>query len=342
MMDEYFLSICIPTHNRASYLEKSLKNLFDQLTQLGDRYTKNVEICISDNGSVDDTRLIVQNFQRNQNIRIVYKVNPVNIGADSNFLKVVDISNGEYCWLLSDDDIAKEGSVKFLYDFLKENQNIDFALLSSDNLFEHEIYSDNSIKINSLERRIVPINSTLEGQSEIFSDLGFISVLCFRKESWKKVVGSDKFVGSGYIHNYILLNIIAHGGNCVHIKSPTLVNALKFHGSITDLSKLERIYIDVYWKDAILKTTYGNDDATYRKLSNFWLKRRLKTSFAIALTIRLNIRDRFFLILELSRIHHNKVYFYWRIYPFLFLPLGSAGKLLFLFDLNKVTRKFHR
>ena len=56
-MSQVKLSICIPTYNRAPFLEKAL-NYFVELYQFSFKY----EIVISDNASTDSTREIVDRF----------------------------------------------------------------------------------------------------------------------------------------------------------------------------------------------------------------------------------------------------------------------------------------
>ena len=55
-MPSPILSICIPTYNRAQYLEVSLDALIVELQDFSDQ----VEIVVSDNASTDTTREIVE------------------------------------------------------------------------------------------------------------------------------------------------------------------------------------------------------------------------------------------------------------------------------------------
>ena len=51
MASEKILSICIPTYNRATVLDRLLENLELEIKDVSER----LEICVSDNGSNDDT-----------------------------------------------------------------------------------------------------------------------------------------------------------------------------------------------------------------------------------------------------------------------------------------------
>ena len=60
MEKEILLSIAIPTYNRAKSLENLLRGLLPQVK----KREREVEICISDNGSGDSTRGGGMNFEK--------------------------------------------------------------------------------------------------------------------------------------------------------------------------------------------------------------------------------------------------------------------------------------
>ena len=80
------LAICIPTYNRSYHL----KNCLNSILLNGDE-VKNIEVCISDNNSTDDTQNIVNFYKKH--IDINYQLNTENIGVAKNILKSVAISN---------------------------------------------------------------------------------------------------------------------------------------------------------------------------------------------------------------------------------------------------------
>ncbi len=68
------ISICIPTYNRASRLEISLNNTIDVIRKYHD-----VNICVSDNDSDDNTYEIISKF-RQYFPNLLYKKNECNLG----------------------------------------------------------------------------------------------------------------------------------------------------------------------------------------------------------------------------------------------------------------------
>lgn len=112
------LSICIPTWNRAKFLNDSLTKISYQLLDIE---KKDIEFIVSDNASNDDTPQIVKKHL-DQGEPIIYNRNTENIGAARNFIKCIQLSTGKYVWLLGDDDFLKEGALKLLIDTLKKQE----------------------------------------------------------------------------------------------------------------------------------------------------------------------------------------------------------------------------
>ena len=62
-----------------------------------------VQVCISDNCSTDETEKIVSDAIKV--IPIKYKRNTANLGYARNLLKVVEMADGEFVWVIGDDDL---------------------------------------------------------------------------------------------------------------------------------------------------------------------------------------------------------------------------------------------
>lgn len=114
-MDKYILSICIPTYNRAAYLDESLRRIHRQYRTL-DR-SDAVEIIVSDNCSDDDTEAVVRRYTCD-GLPVRYIRNSENLGMDGNFMQCFRLSQGRYAWLLGDDDYLKDGSLQWMVDML--------------------------------------------------------------------------------------------------------------------------------------------------------------------------------------------------------------------------------
>lgn len=118
MENNPLLSICIPTYNRAGHLKNCLDDI---ICQFADKKVQDlVEIVISDNASQDNTETLVKEYQ-NKHSNIKYFRNETNLGVDKNIINSVVKATGKYCWSIGDDDLIQNGSLKFIVNFLSQN-----------------------------------------------------------------------------------------------------------------------------------------------------------------------------------------------------------------------------
>lgn len=106
--DKPFLTIGIPTYNRAEKINRLLGILKKQIVEEG--LSDLIEVFISDNCSTDDTNSVLKNHSVS-NLNINHFVQKNNVGFDLNVLSVYSKTQGEYLWLLADDDIPKDGTL---------------------------------------------------------------------------------------------------------------------------------------------------------------------------------------------------------------------------------------
>lgn len=92
------LSICIPTYNRASCLDR----LLYCLSLLNESCSASVEICISDNQSTDHTQQLISSWSQKISIKSV--VQSANLGASKNVQEVVKLASGRWILIVGDDD----------------------------------------------------------------------------------------------------------------------------------------------------------------------------------------------------------------------------------------------
>ena len=119
------ISICIPTYNRANHLNNCLESIALNKTTSSIEY----EVCISDNFSSDNTEEVVRSFQNK--IPINYYKNTSNIGRNNNYLNVVNIANGDFIWLIGDDDLLLSNAIFELDKVISYNEDVDFFYINS-------------------------------------------------------------------------------------------------------------------------------------------------------------------------------------------------------------------
>ena len=97
------LSVCIATLNRGAFIGATLDSIISQATD-------EVEVVIVDGASTDNTPDVVQNYQQ-KFPRLTYVRLPQKGGVDKDYDRTVEAATGEYCWLMSDDDVLKFGAI---------------------------------------------------------------------------------------------------------------------------------------------------------------------------------------------------------------------------------------
>ena len=230
MADKPLISIAIPTYNRATFLENLLSNIAPQAKELEGI----VQICISNNGSSDNTQEVVVNFQKKYPGLISYHKNEKNLGVDVNLLKIMEMSEGDFVWLLGDDDMIIGNGIKKVINFIKNYRNKDTGLVILanslyfiDNKTGKKIIYDHALEKNKTKMYEISRNDVI---GECFSSSVFLSVLLFNNNFLKKVLEEEKIIiqkakGRGFVHTFLY--------RLMFLKYPNL-EALRFNEIIVE------------------------------------------------------------------------------------------------------------
>jgi len=316
-MSKPILSICIPTYNRAEYLPEAIESVLEQIT---DDLRDKVEICISDNASTDNTTEIVKVFQEKNICNIVYYKNEENIGADRNFLQVIEIANGEYCWWLGSDDKLKEESIDKIIDEINNNYNDIY-------LFNREEYSFdlkrkigesnwfNLSKDKEFDFKRIQVAEYLKYVNELGGIFSFISAVVFKKANWDNIKEKNKFVGTFYSHTYILANILNQQHSLKILIYPLVVcrinNTTNTFGGL--LGHYGRLYID-YFNIIIFIDIFGMDSLEVQLVKKILLKQR-NLKVLLANKLLANKKENTKLLLLLNNLGYTKEYFILKYFP---------------------------
>ncbi|MBX7230527.1 MAG: glycosyltransferase [Bdellovibrionales bacterium] len=186
---KYSLSICIATYNRGLYLASTLDSLAPQIT-------KSVELIVVDGNSTDNTSEIIKKYKNSlKNFR--YFQEPTNSGVDIDYDRAVMYAQGEFCWLMTDDDLVKQCAVETILN--KINKKRDLIILNS------EVKDKELRKI--LESRRLNLEEDTQFNSASFGEffskfsnyMSFIGCIVIRRSLWLSRNRSI-FYGSLFIH----------------------------------------------------------------------------------------------------------------------------------------------
>lgn len=108
------ISICIPAYNRVIYLAPLLRSIFDQ-------GNFDFEIVIAEDCSPERDQITstVKQFDAEFPGVIRYELNKENLGYDGNIRRLFELSRGEYCLFLGNDDLLAPNALQALAEILR-------------------------------------------------------------------------------------------------------------------------------------------------------------------------------------------------------------------------------
>jgi abequosyltransferase len=185
--DRPLLTIAVPTYNRSGCLAQLLEILAPQLAGVSQ-----VELILSDNASPDNTRDVVETFQRN-GLSLIYYRNETNIGADANFICCYERAHGEYVWIFGDDDIIVPGALKEVLRYLEIGQ-FDLIYIHSKGFRDRYDAS----KTPKFSRRIKVFTRPEDFALHAYTGMTFISGNIVRKGALEQMAHPDfhKLIGT--------------------------------------------------------------------------------------------------------------------------------------------------
>lgn len=174
MVNKFLLSICIPTYMRCKNVEKLLENIIPICKEL------NIQICVSDNASLDDTELVCKKYSTEYS-NLIYVKQSENTVSD-NFYHAISISNGEYVWLLGDNDLPTAELIKKIYSFCESKKYGVVILHEYQNIYNKKLQKDSYIQVyENKEYQPDEYNDLL---CELGCSMHLISNVVIEREAW--------------------------------------------------------------------------------------------------------------------------------------------------------------
>ena len=206
------LSIAVPTYNRCNYLMELLPDLLEQCNEADKKYTE-IEVIISDNASTDTTsEYILKNFGNNKRIR--YYRNTENIGADANFIKLVERASGRYVWLFGDDELLKENAIVRVLNVIKRYSSS--LLIVKDENYNTGLYHSKMFKNYS---DLVLYMSKINPNFLLAHTL--ITTNIFLKDIFD-IQRANDFISTNYGHMYAVMEKLKEGGSIYVFNEPII------------------------------------------------------------------------------------------------------------------------
>lgn len=297
---DYDLQIIIPVYNEEKYLRECLESVIGQITEY------KILVVIIDDGSTDSSTLIINEYERNRNIKVIHQENRGFSGARNAGLSVV---NARYVAFVDSDDTLLPGALDvMLYQMYKHDCDLLVAnYVDSDGREGKQMRDEDDVRYTEIHG--YPWAKIY--RAELFREVGFpegywyedtvlnmvlcqkckrIStipnvVYCYRKNPMgitSKSRGKNKTLDSFYITRQLLADratLGIHEDDYVFIRmlmSQVKVNFGRIH-SLYDLNVDKAVFLqtvqllDVYLKREALEQ-YGKDSSLCKSLlyNKFW------------------------------------------------------------------------
>lgn len=118
------ISICVPTYNRAKWLV----NIIEDLLLALERFEEQIEVCVSDNCSIDHTDKVLEKLKGKKYFK--HQRQDSNLGAARNIAAVSFLASGRWILLVGDDDRLDLDSIAELLKLLITADDNEWLILN--------------------------------------------------------------------------------------------------------------------------------------------------------------------------------------------------------------------
>ncbi len=183
------LSICIATYNRGAFISETLDCILTQIEP-------GVELVIVDGASPDNTPEVMAEYV-STHPEIRYYREKENSGIDADFDKAVGYARGDYCWLMTDDDLIAPNAIKRILTAIKDD--VDLVIVDAEvrNVDMSKVLENSRLNFN--QDRIYNNGDEESFFIDVANHLSFIGCVIIRREFWLTRNRSSYF-GTVFIH----------------------------------------------------------------------------------------------------------------------------------------------
>ncbi|MBA3961633.1 MAG: glycosyltransferase family 2 protein [Chthoniobacterales bacterium] len=251
-----YLSFCIPTRNRASYLRVLLESIAEQSTP-------EIEVVISDDASTDETQELVESY-RTRLPQLTYERSDPALRYDRNLLHVVDLARGEYCWLFGDDDRLEPGA---LAEVLQTLRSVPDLTGLTTNRISFDSNLESRLPVRDLKQRT---SALYHDANEVFLSLldrlGFLSCQIVNRTLWKDIVNHENLEPyfTGYVQLYVIARMLVKKPRWQFLAEPCVAFRAD-NDSFRALGQLGRLQMDVCGYEKTIGDVFGRDTTLYHE-----------------------------------------------------------------------------
>ena len=119
-------SVCIPSYNRACFLRPLLDSIVNQDFE-------SYDIIIAEDCSPERElikKIVIEYQEKYGAEKIKYYENRINLGFDGNLRQLIQLSDGEFCFFMGNDDLLASGALSLVNARLNKYDNVGIILRS--------------------------------------------------------------------------------------------------------------------------------------------------------------------------------------------------------------------
>jgi glycosyltransferase involved in cell wall biosynthesis len=185
------LSICIATLNRAAFIGATLESLVRQASE-------DVEIIVVDGASTDNTADVMRAYQERcatlRYVRLAAKG-----GVDQDYCRAVELAQGEYVWLFTDDDIVKPDVVAEVLRAIRDGYSLVVVNAEVRSADLSRLLAASRLPFSSDRIYQATANDQDRFLAEIGSYLSFIGGVVIQRSLWA-AREKTRFFGTEFVH----------------------------------------------------------------------------------------------------------------------------------------------
>jgi glycosyltransferase involved in cell wall biosynthesis len=173
--------------------------------------TDYVEIIVVDGASPDNTAAVVQQYQ-DQCPQIQYHRLQVKGGVDRDYCIAVGFARGEYCWLMTDDDVLKPGAINAILERLQHKYSL--IVLNAE-------VRDRNLSLLLEPKKLQRDHDIFHGPSaqealfiETATYLSFIGAVVINRSLWNER-DKETYIGTEFVHLGVIFQKALPYGACV-------------------------------------------------------------------------------------------------------------------------------
>jgi hypothetical protein len=213
------LSICIPQHNRTSFLIETCRTLAFQTF-------RDFEVCISDDCSTDGGEQRLLQFLDDAELSFSYLRQSRNLRYDANLRAAIALARGRYVFLMGNDDsLASPTVLEYVLAEIERNAPVSVALTN------FEDYASGQ-RVARLSRRGI-VGRGPNTAVQTFRNFSFVSGVVLNAVGAKQHA-TDRWDGSEMYQVFLAARLIAAGGRLLYIDTSAVRKDIHIEGESVD------------------------------------------------------------------------------------------------------------